>query len=172
MSLKVLVKHEYDDWKARMQKETCGTYIGIYLGFIFSVFISLIYGFHYEKDAFIMIVTLTFFIGMIYQVGTSYLSYVRENGKRVNVFEKYVYTPVDFNLLRKAKLIVVGRIIGLPVIFGQLASVFICIIDPDQEGGSLSDLNVWMPFITGAVFVIIKFIEYKRLCKQAIRKVI
>lgn len=166
MSLQKLVNQEYFNWQQRMQKETCGTYILIYIGFIFSVIFSCCYGFYYEKDDLIVLFTCACCVGGLYQVATMYLSSVKESGKRVNIFEKYVYTPVDLDMLIKAKMIVVAKIVGLPIVLSQLVSVLVRIIDLDKDGGSLLDINVWIPLITGGIFLIIKYIEFKNASKK------
>ena len=49
MTLRTLAQKEYIEWKHRMQEETNGIYILIYVGLIFSVFISCIYGFGIDR---------------------------------------------------------------------------------------------------------------------------
>ena len=46
--IRMLLKAERENWKKRMVKETKGTYIAIYLGLIFSVFMSAMFGFKYD----------------------------------------------------------------------------------------------------------------------------
>ena len=48
---KMLLKAERENWKKRMVKETKGTYIAIYLGLIFSVFMSVMFGFKYDYSS-------------------------------------------------------------------------------------------------------------------------
>ena len=45
----------------------------------------------------------------MYYAQSRYITYIWENGRKVNIFEKYIYLPVDLKKLRKAKLIVVGK---------------------------------------------------------------
>ena len=171
MDIKMLLKTEYENWKKRMVKETQGTYIAIYLGLIFCVFISAMYGFKYDykydSDDIRVMFTLTLFILVVYHGITVYLSYVRENGKRVNIFEKYKYIPLDISVLRRVKLIITARIIAPYVISGQLAAIFIRIIDPDNQGGSFIDISVCVPLLTGFLFILEKFIEYRILSRKA-----
>ena len=47
--IKMLLKAERENWKKRMVKETKGTYIAIYLGLIFSVFMSAMFGFEIAR---------------------------------------------------------------------------------------------------------------------------
>lgn len=167
--IKMLLKAERENWKKRMVKETKGAYIVIYLGFISSVFISTMYGFKYDyssDDKKIMIM-LTIFIFVVYHGATAYVSYVRENGRSVNIFEKYRYIPVDISVLRRVKLILTARIVAPFVITGQMAAIFIRVIDPDNQGGSLIDISVFMPLITGCLFILEKFIEYRILSRKA-----
>ena len=98
--IKKLLKTEHKNWKQRMVKETKGTYIAIYLGLIFSVFMSAMYGFKYDysSDDKSVMITLTVFIFVVYHGVTAYVSYVRENGRSVNIFEKYRYIPVDISV--------------------------------------------------------------------------
>ena len=49
--IKMLLKAERENWKKCMVKETKGTYIAIYLGLIFSVFMSLMFGFKYDYSS-------------------------------------------------------------------------------------------------------------------------
>lgn len=86
-----------------MIDETSGTYVLIYMGFIFVVFISALYGFRYNKDNISTLSGLVAFTVILYQSVTVYLSYVMEKGKRVNIFEKYIYTPVNLAMLRKMR---------------------------------------------------------------------
>lgn len=167
--IKKLLKTEHKNWKQRMVKETKGTYIAIYLILIFSVFMSAMFGFKYDysSDDKRSMVTLTVFIFGVYQGVTTYVSYVRENGKSVNIFEKYKYIPVDVSVLRRVKLILTVRIIAPFVITGQMAAIFIRVIDPDNQGGSLIDISVFMPLIIGCLFILEKFIEYRVLSRKA-----
>ena len=62
-------KSRTGNWKKRMVKETKGTYIAIYLGLIFSVFMSAMFGFKYDysSDDKRVIISLTVFIFVVYQ---------------------------------------------------------------------------------------------------------
>jgi hypothetical protein len=167
--IRMLLKAERENWKKRMVKETKGAYIVIYLGFIFSVFISTMYGFKYDysSDDKKVMIMLTIFIFVVYHGATAYVSYVRENGRSVNIFEKYRYIPVDISVLRRVKLILTARIVAPFVITGQMAAIFIRVIDPDNQGGSLIDISVFMPLIIGCLFILEKFIEYRVLSRKA-----
>lgn len=166
---KMLLKAERENWKKRMVKETKGTYIAIYLGLIFSVFMSVMFGFKYDysSDDKRVIISLTVFIFVVYQGVTAYVSYVRENGRSVNIFEKYRYIPVDISVLRRVKLILTVRIIAPFVIIGQMAAIFVRVIDPDNQGGGFLDISVCMPLIIGCLFILEKFIEYRVLSRKA-----
>lgn len=167
--IKKLLKTEHKNWKQRMVKETKGRYIAIYLGLIFSVFMSAMYGFKYDysSDDKSVMITLTVFIFVVYHGVTAYVSYVRENGRSVNIFEKYRYIPVDISVLRRVKVILTARIVAPFVITGQMAAIFIRVIDPDNQGGSLIDISVFMPLIIGCLFILEKFIEYRVLSRKA-----
>ncbi len=164
--IKMLLKAEQENWKKRMVKETKGTYIAIYLGLIFSVFMSAMFGFKYDysSDDKRVIISLTVFIFVVYQGVTAY---VRENGRSVNIFKKYRYIPVDISVLRRVKVILTARIVAPFVITGQMAAIFIRVIDPDNQGGSLIDISVFMPLIIGCLFILEKFIEYRVLSRKA-----
>lgn len=166
---KMLLKAERENWKKRMVKETKGTYIAIYLGLIFSVFMSVMFGFKYDysSDDKRVIISLTVFIFVVYQGVTAYVSYVRENGRSVNIFEKYRYIPVDISVLRRVKLILTVRIIAPFVIIGQMAAIFVRVIDQDNQGGGFLDISVCMPLIIGCLFILQKFIEYRVLSRKA-----
>lgn len=167
--IKMLLKAERENWKKRMVKETKGTYIAIYLGLIFSVFMSAMFGFKYDysSDDKRVIISLIVFIFVVYQGVTSYVSYVKENGKNVNIFEKYRYIPVDISVLRRVKLILTARIVAPFVITGQMAAIFVRVIDPDNQGGGFLDISVCMPLIIGCLFILEKFIEYRVLSRKA-----
>lgn len=162
MSFKELVNQEYVNYKRRMQEESVGTYVMFYIGLGFSVFSSMIYGFHCVKEDYIVLIQCALLTYWLYWGVTSYLSSVKENGKRVNIFEKYAYIPVDFAMLQKAKMLVAVRMVGLPILLSQFVSCAVRIIDPAQ--GSLLELNVWIPLLTGGIFLISKYVEYRRLC--------
>lgn len=135
----------------------------------FSVFMSAMFGFKYDysSDDKRVIILLTVFIFVVYQGVTAYVSYVRENGRSVNIFEKYRYIPVDISVLRRIKLILTARIVAPFVITGQMAAIFIRVIDPDNQGGSMIDISVFMPLIIGCLFILEKFIEYRVLSRKA-----
>ena len=111
MNMSTLIKTEHDNWKKRMIVETCGTYVviaGAFCGVMNTEFDLYYYN---------MVVFFTF---GLYYAQSRYITYIWENGRKVNIFEKYIYSPVDLKKLRKAKLIVVGKNIMIPVILGQL----------------------------------------------------
>ncbi|MDO5156273.1 MAG: hypothetical protein Q4D51_09940 [Eubacteriales bacterium] len=41
--------------------------------------------------------------------------------------------------------------------------------DPDQDGGHLTDLTVWLPFIIVIVFLLFQWVKQIRLCKDALK---
>lgn len=67
--IRMLLKAERENWKKRMVKETRGAYIVIYLGLIFSVFMSAMFGFKYDysSDDKRIMITLTIFIFVVYR---------------------------------------------------------------------------------------------------------
>ena len=154
MEFKALVKKEQKEWKQRMIDETGGAYILLYLALIFCVFGSMQYGFHYDKDDYFVLVSLAVGNVMVYSALTGYITGVKENGKRVNIFRKYKYIPIDFKLLRRAKIYVVCKILALPIIISQGVSLMIRIVDPDKDGGSILEVNVWLPVIMGVLFIL------------------
>ncbi|MGN0367663.1 MAG: hypothetical protein ACI4EK_02685 [Wujia sp.] len=164
---KKLARYEYTEYKNRMHKETKGTYVLIYLGLIFSVVMSMMFGFRYEKEDMIMIFTISMGIGVIYKIAVLYLSTVKEYGIRQNIFTKYTHTPVPLSMLRKAKLIVMCRVLALPVFCSQCMAVLVRICDPDHDGGSLLDITVWIPSILAVVFVCLEYLEWMALSEKA-----
>lgn len=48
-----------------------------------------------------------------------------------------------------------------------MAAIFIRVIDPDNQGGSMIDISVFMPLIIGCLFILEKFIEYRVLSRKA-----
>ena len=169
MSLKNLIEVEHENWKNRMIYETGGVYILIYLGYIFIVLMSALFGFKYEKDDVSLLFMLLLYIMVIYHSASVYLTTVKENGKRVNIFEKYIHIPVDFSMLCVAKLICIVKNIAFPVLGGQLAALIIRVIDPDKQGGSFLDVTLFMPVIAGVLFLIIKAIEFMLLSRKVMR---
>ena len=75
------------------------------------------------------------------------LQNVWENGRKVNIFEKYIYLPVDLKKLRKAKLIVVGKNIMIPVILGQLSAILMRGAYYGWHVKSWLDLGLYTPVI-------------------------
>lgn len=92
MSLKNLIELEHENWKNRMIYETGGGYILTYLGYIFIVLMSVMFGFKYEKDDVSLLLMLFLCIMVIYQSASVYLTTVKEKGKRVNIFERLTGT--------------------------------------------------------------------------------
>lgn len=169
MSLKNLIELEHENWKNRMIYETGGGYILTYLGYIFIVLMSVMFGFKYEKDDVSLLLMLFLCIMVIYQSASVYLTTVKEKGKRVNIFEKYIHIPVDFSMLCVAKLICIVKNIAFPVLGGQVAALMIRAIDPDKQGGSFFDVALFIPVIAGALFLIIKAIEFMLLSRKVMR---
>ena len=69
------------------------------------------------------------------------LAECKSAGKRVNIFEKYVYIPVDFALLQKVKMMVAVRMIGLPILLNNSYLVQCVLSIQIRKGGSLLELN-------------------------------
>lgn len=157
MELKQLVANERSEKRERVRKETDGAHILFYLAFIFNVGVSLLYGFEtgnstqdYKVYWYLVIGTVICYIGF-----NKYLFLVKENGKICNIFEKYQYVPVDVRKLYLAKAIVAGRNIMGQTFLCQLASLFIVIVNPGNEGGSITDFHVWIPSVIGIIALMI-----------------
>lgn len=170
MDIKTLVKIEHESYKKRLMDETEGMYVLIYMGFLFVIGSSALYGFRNSPDDRGILAGLAVNTLFLYQSATIYLSYVKENGRRTNIFEKYIYVPVDLAMLRRAKLINAAGSIVAPVLLGQAAAVGIRIADPDHQGGGLLDISVYLPLIIGVLFLVCKAAEYWWLCKKAFNK--
>lgn len=168
MDLKTLVTKERKECKERMIKETSGIYVLIYIWVAFSVLMSAMFGFHLEPDEEKMtLITFAAINLFAYEACTAYVSGVKENGIRTNIFIKYIYTPVETGKLVLAKLLVTARIIAVPVILSQLAAILIVLINPDNDGASLADETVWIPIVNGVVYLIYDAINYKIKCDVA-----
>lgn len=168
MNLKTLVAKERRECKERMIKETSGVYVLIYIWVAFSILMSAMFGFHLEPEEEYMIpITFAAINGFAYDAFTVYVSGVKENGIRTNIFIKYIYTPIETGKLVMAKLLVTARIIAVPVILSQLVAIFIRAINPDNDGGSFADVTVWIPVINGMLYLIYDAIEYKLKCDKA-----
>lgn len=109
MDMSTLIKTEHDNWKKRMMVETCGTYVLMNMGMGFVVIAGAFCGvMNTEFDLYYYNMVVFFTFGLYY-AQSRYITYIWENGRKVNIFEKYIYLPVDLKKLRKAKLIVVAK---------------------------------------------------------------
>lgn len=171
MSLKTLVAKERKECKERMIKETSGTYVLIYIWVAFSILMSGMFGFRIEPDEEHMtLITFAAINLFAYDAFNAYVSGVKENGIRTNIFTKYIYTPVETGKLVLAKLLVTARIIAVPVLLSQLVAISVCVINPDNDGGSFADSTVWIPIINGVVYLIYDTIVYKLKCDVAMKQ--
>lgn len=146
-----LVEKECLERKERMKKETSGIYVSFYFMVGLYVLISSMWGFRWEsfKDGPYQFL----WIGLWAAVVCNRNSYwVKENGKYANIFKKYIYIPVDLRKLFLVKLLVVSKNIALQTVFAQLAALIVLVVNPEHEGGKLSDLTVWMPVISGGIY--------------------
>ena len=84
-------------------------------------------------------------------------------------FEKYIYLPVDLKKLRKAKLIVVGKNIMIPVILGQLSAILMRGAYYGWHVKSWLDLGLYTPVMVGIGFLIFKEAEHRWLCFKAVK---
>lgn len=168
MDLKTLVKEEKFQWKERMMKETMGTYILFYLMLGLSVVFSMMFGFSMDGMP-VVFICLSFSQWTVYSLFVSYLTSVLENNKRENIYRKYIYSPISLKTLRKAKFIVMCKIVIPVAMLSQLLAVVIRLVDPDQDGGHITDLTVWLPFIIVIVFLLYQWIKQIRLCKDALK---
>lgn len=162
MKLKQLVENERSEKRERVRKETDGVHILFYLACIFNIFCaSLLYGFEtgsstqdYKVYWYLVIGTVICYISF-----NKYLFLVKENGKIYNIFEKYRYVPVDVRELYLAKAIVAGRNIMGQAFLCQLASLFIVVVNPGNEGGSITDFHVWIPSVIGSIALMILLLQ-------------
>lgn len=167
MDLKTLVAKEKKECRERMIKETTGLYVLIYIGIAFCILMSAMFGFQYEEGDYVYLITFAIMNGAIYDAFTRHISSVKENGNRIEIFKKYIYTPVEPKLLMMAKLIVTARLIGVPVILSQLVALFIRAIDPDNDGGGFGNITVWIPIICGLLYLIFDAVTYIFQCYGA-----
>lgn len=146
-----LVLKEQLESKERMKKESSGAYVILYFLLGLYVFMSALWGFHYEsfKDAPYLMFCVFGFISC--QFFNRYLYRVRENGKDINIFQKYKYIPVNPKKLFLAKLFLISKNICISTVLGQTVALFFRILDLDKDGGRISDITVWMPVISGGI---------------------
>lgn len=162
MEIKQLVANERSEKRERVRKETDGGHIMFYLACIFNIFVaSLLYGFETDGSKqdlnvywYLVIGTVICYIGF-----NKFLFLVKENGKICNIFEKYRYVPVDVRKLYLAKAIVAGRNILGQAFLCQLASLFIVVVNPGNEGGSITDFHVWIPSVIGIIALMILLLQ-------------
>lgn len=83
--------------------------------------------------------------------------------------EKLIYLPVDLKKLRKAKLIVVGKNIMIPVILGQLSAILMRGVSYGWHVKSWLDLGLYTPVMVGIGFLIFKESEHRWLCFKAVK---
>lgn len=77
--------------------------------------------------------------------------------------------PVDLKKLRKAKLIVVGKNIMIPVILGQLSAILMRGAYYGWHVKSWLDLGLYTPVMVGIGFLIFKEAEHRWLCFKAVK---
>lgn len=166
MEFKELVEKERLESKERMKKESSGTYVLFYFLSGVYVLMSALWGFKYKsyRD---MPNLPSFAIGYFScVVFNRYLYSVRENGKNINIFQKYWYIPVNLKKLFLAKLVLISKNICILTVLAQAAALLIRILDLDKDGGKISDITVWMPAIFGGVIWIMiagkLFVEYRK----------
>lgn len=169
MDMSTLIKTEHDNWKKRMMVETCGTYILMNMGMGFVVIAGAFCGvMNTEFDLYYYNMVVFFTFGLYY-AQSRYITYIWENGRKVNIFEKYIYLPVDLKKLRKAKLIVVGKNIMIPVILGQLSAILMRGTYYGWHVKSWLDLGLYTPVMVGIGFLIFKEAEHRWLCFKAVK---
>lgn len=165
LEFRELIEKERLESKERMKKESSGTYVILYFLLGLYVFMSAMWGFHYEsyKDTPIWMWVFGF---ISCQFFNRYLYSVRENGKDINIFQKYQYIPVNLKKLFLAKLILISKNICILTVLGQAAALLLRILDLDKDGGRISDITVWMPVIFGGIIWIMivcrLFIGYRK----------
>ena len=153
MKWEELIKKERLEKRERMKSETVGVYIIFYLGAIFHVFVSTLYGYQTDDSAAQTSVYWYLVMGTVicYIAFNQYLYWVRENGHYKNIFRKYMYIPINLKKLFLAKAVIAGRnMLGLSLL-GQSASLLIVIANPGNEGAVISQFHVWLPCLTGII---------------------
>ena len=154
MDMSTLIKTEHDNWKKRMMVETCGTYVLMNMGMGFVVIAGAFCGvMNTEFDLYYYNMVVFFTFGLYY-AQSRYIT--------------YIYLPVDLKKLRKAKLIVVGKNIMIPVILGQLSAILMRGAYYGWHVKSWLDLGLYTPVMVGIGFLIFKEAEHRWLCFKAI----
>lgn len=150
-----LVEKERFESKERMKKESSGIYVLFYIWAGFYVLASGLWGFKYESMKDTPYYTLFVMAFLLFQPFNRYLYNVREDGKYINIFQKYKYIPVNLKQIVLVKLILISKNILIPTAMAQAAALLIRILDLDKDGGRISYITVWMPVIFGVIMWII-----------------
>ncbi len=169
MNMSTLIKTEHDNWKKRMMVETCGTYVLMNMGMGFVVIAGAFCGVMNTEFDLYYYNMVAFFTFGLYYAQSRYITYIWENGRKVNIFEKYIYLPVDLKKLRKAKLIVVGKNIMIPVILGQLSAILMRGAYYGWHVKKLARFGTVYTGYGGNCFLIFKESEHRWLCFKAVR---
>lgn len=169
MELRQLINKEHIEWKERMVKESNGTYVLYYIAIGFFSFANMMDGFKIGKNdvSYILMLSLLQFIALT--LPANHLAYVMENGTKTNIFKKFKNIPIDMNMLIRAKILLFCRCIAIPVFIGQVLSIIICLLNPDNEGGRLTDVSVWLPIIIGILALMYEFIKFKAMARSALK---
>lgn len=107
-----------------------------------------------EHDAMQMLVA---FMGPVYLAVVLYMNkflLVEESGKRINIFTKYKYVPVNKNLLFTAKLVILTKIcIRYLLVYQGINCLFGVIWYSIQGGAYWSFINLWPAAVVLAVYI-------------------
>lgn len=86
MNMSTLIKTEHDNWKKRMIVETCGTYVLMNMGMGFVVIAGAFCGvMNTEFDLYYYNMVVFFTFGLYY-AQSRYITYIWENGRKVNIY--------------------------------------------------------------------------------------
>lgn len=167
VEMKQLIAKERYESGERRKKETEGTYVLLYFLTGFYVMESALWGFHY--DGFLDAPFMFLWIGYIATVATNtYIFTVKENGHRENIFEKYMYIPVDMKKLFCAKIYIASLYIIKVTLAAQIVAFVVRCLEVRYEGGCLFDALLFVPGLTGIIIWMIELFaegtRYREKC--------
>ena len=167
MDLKQLIEKERIEKRERMQKEMQGGHILLYLMEGFIILSSMLFGFYSDGDMRRVYPLLIVGISCVWISANKYYYLVRENGTINNIFYKYRNIPVDLKKLYLAKAAAAGRNILGQALLAQFTALFIRIVDPDHDGGSVTNVTVWIPLMTGVGVLLLFLLLMGLKCRRA-----
>lgn len=165
--LKELVAYERKYKKSVLRDESGGIYPMIYGLVGFSCFMAALCGFYKGMEDMEMGILFPFVVVSYFAIESLERGMFRvmEEGKSVNIIDKYIYTPVDIKMLCRAKLYVYSVDVIKIMAVSQAFSLSARLLD----GWSYVYMGrLFLPVIAGCVFILIKYLVVIYKLKQAL----